>query len=99
MGKKFLYKGLIFREFYFSRNLSCAELSQRIEKSIPFTMNFLNELIDEGYVIETGYAPSSGGRRPITYALKQDCIYILSVAMDQFVTRISLMDIHNRHGE
>ena len=97
MGKKFLYKGLIFREFYFSRNLSCAELSQRIEKSIPFTMNFLNELIDEGYVIETGYAPSSGGRRPITYALKQDCIYILSVAMDQFVTRISLMDIHNRH--
>ncbi|MFC0774910.1 ROK family protein [Terrimonas alba] len=97
MGKKSFYKGLIFREFYFSKNLSCADLSDRIEKSIPFTMNILNELMDEGYVIETGYAPSSGGRRPITYALKEDRIYILSVAMDQFVTRISLMDIHNKH--
>ena len=97
MGKKNFYKSLIFREFYFSKNLSCAELSERIAKSIPFTMNFLNELIEEGYVMETGYAPSSGGRRPVTYALKHDCIYILAVAMDQFVTRISLMDIHNKH--
>lgn len=97
MGKKPFYKGLIFREFYFSGTLSCADLSEKIGKSIPFTMKILNELIEEGYVKESGYAPSSGGRRPVMYSFEQGTIYILSVAMDQLVTRISLMDIHNNH--
>ncbi|MGZ8552641.1 MAG: ROK family protein, partial [Chitinophagaceae bacterium] len=42
-------------------------------------------------------APSSGGRRPATYSIKPDTKYILSVAMDQLVTRISLMDVQNNH--
>ena len=97
MGKKLFYKGLIFREFYFSGSLSCADLSERIGKSLPLTMKILNELIEEGYVKESGYAPSSGGRRPVMYTIKPDTVYILSVAMDQLVTCISLMDIHNNH--
>jgi len=97
MKKKSYYKGLIFREFYFSGKLSCADLSEKIEKSLPLTMKILNELIEEGYVKETGYAASSGGRRPLMYTINPDTLYILSVAMDQLVTRISLMDIHNNH--
>lgn len=97
MGKSLYYKGLIFREFYFSGILSCADLSERIGKSLPLTMKILNELIEEGYVMESGLAPSSGGRRPVMYTIKGDTIYILSVAMDQLVTRISIMDIHNHH--
>lgn len=97
MVKKGYYKSLILREFYFSGSLSCADLSERIGKSLPLTMKILNELMNEGSVVESGYAPSSGGRRPITYAIKEDTIYILSVAMDQLVTRISVMDIQNRH--
>ncbi len=95
--KKLFYQGLIFKEFYFSGTLSCADLSQKIGKSLPFTTKILNELIKDGYVIETGYAPSSGGRRPIMYAIRPDTLYILSVAMDQLVTRMTLMDIRNRH--
>jgi predicted NBD/HSP70 family sugar kinase len=97
MKKSNYYKGLILREFYFSGHLSCADLSDRIGKSLPFTTKILNELIDEGCVIESGYAPSSGGRRPAMFTIRPDTIYILSVAMDQLVTRISLMDIHNKH--
>lgn len=97
MAKKDFYKGLIFREFYFSGTLSCTDLSERIGKSLPLTMKILNELIDEGYINESGYASSSGGRRPAMYTIRPDTMYILSVAMDQLVTRISLMDIHNKH--
>ncbi len=97
MGKKAFYKGLLFRELYFSGHLSCADLSERIGKSIPFTMKVLMELIAEGYIKESGYAPSSGGRRPVTYSIIPDTIYIVSVAMDQLVTRISIMDSENRH--
>lgn len=97
MGKKTFYKGLVLREFYFSDTLSCADLSERIGKSLPLTMKILNELIADGYVKESGFAPSSGGRRPVMYSIMPDTMYILSVAMDQLVTRISLMDVHNRH--
>ena len=97
MGKKPFYKGLIFSEFYFAGTLSCADLSERIGKSLPLTMKILNELIQEGYVRESGYAPSSGGRRPVMYSIRPDNLYILSVAMDQLVTRVSIMDMHNNH--
>ncbi|MEX6688272.1 ROK family protein [Danxiaibacter flavus] len=55
----------------------------------------LNELISEGSVVETGLAPSTGGRRPLMYSIKPDILYIVSVAMDQFVTRIAIMDMQN----
>ncbi|RYY54182.1 MAG: ROK family protein [Chitinophagaceae bacterium] len=97
MGKRDYYKGLVLKEFYFSGKLSCADLSLKIDKSVPLTMTILNELIAEDYVVESGFAPSSGGRKPLIYALRPDTIYILSVAMDQLVTRISLMDSENNH--
>ena len=97
MGKKWFYKGLILREFYFSNVLSCAEVSEQINKSLPFTAKILNELIKEGHLIESGYATSSGGRRPLLYTINLDTSYILSVAMDQLITRISIMNVQNKH--
>lgn len=96
MGKKAHYKSLIFREFYFLRHLSCSEISNRIGKSLPFTMKILGELMDEGYVKESGFAPSSGGRRPAIYSLLPDACYIVCVAMDQLITRIGIMDVENK---
>ena len=95
--KSIFYQGLILKEFYYGTALSCADLSNKIGKSIPFIMKILDKLIEEGYSVESGYAPSSGGRRPVVYSIKPDTIYLVSVAMDQLVTRISVMDIQNRH--
>ncbi len=95
--KSATYKKMIVRQLYFAGLLSCADLSERIAKSIPLTAKTLNELVTEGYVEETGYAPSTGGRRPLMYTLRKDRMYILSVAMDQFITRMALMDMGNRY--
>ncbi len=92
-----LYKRKILRELYFNNTLSCADLSLKTNKSIPLTTKILNELIEEGYVNETGFAQSTGGRRPLIFSLQPDVMYIVSVAMDQFVTRITLLDIHNQN--
>lgn len=96
-GKSQSYKRKITRQLYFSNLLSCAELSYKIDKSLSLTTKILNELIAEGIVVETGYAPSSGGRRPLMYSLRADVLYIVSVAMDQFFTRIAIMDMQNKH--
>ncbi|HTI08573.1 MAG TPA: ROK family protein [Puia sp.] len=95
--KKLGYKRDILRNLYFAGSLSCAELSDQIDKSLPLTTKMLNDLMTEGWVVEKGHAPSTGGRRPLQYSLKPDTMYILSVAMDQFVTRIAILDMHNRY--
>jgi predicted NBD/HSP70 family sugar kinase len=96
MDKRTAYKGKIIRQLFFSDGFSCSDLSNKLNKSLPFINSLLNELIEEGIIIETGYAPSSGGRRPLMYSLKTGILYVLAVAMDQFVTRIALMDMQNR---
>src|ERR1700749_2679617 len=88
-------KNMIIKQLYFDKGLSCAELSDLFDKSIPIISKAINELIAEGMVIEQGHAPSSGGRRPQTYSLKPDAMYILAVAMDQLSTRIQLFDLVN----
>lgn len=88
-------KNQIIKHLYFDKGRSCAELSELLDKSLPSTSKAINELIEEGLVIEDGYARSSGGRRPLVYSIKADAMYILTVAMDQFTTRIQLVDLMN----
>src|ERR1700744_6611602 len=88
-------KNIIIRQLYFDKALSCADMSELFDKSVPSIAKAVNELIDEGFVVEQGYAPSSGGRRPLMYALKQEALYILTVAMDQLSTRIQMVDLLN----
>ncbi|HEX6430911.1 MAG TPA: ROK family protein [Niastella sp.] len=97
MEKSLLYKRRIIKHLYFGNMLSCADLSDKIHKSIPLTTKMLGKLMEEGMVTETGYAASTGGRRPVMYSLKQDVMYVVSVAMDQLVTQIAILDMQNRN--
>jgi predicted NBD/HSP70 family sugar kinase len=94
--KNLLYKEKIIKELYFSTALSCSDLSTLIKTSLPLTTKMLNELIRDNDITETGYAPSTGGRRPQMYSIRPDRMYTVAVAMDQLFTRIVIMDMHRR---
>ena len=91
--KNLLYKGKIIKQLYFASSLSCSDLSTLIDTSLPVTTRMVNELVKENDVLETGLAPSRGGRRPQLYALRPDRLYTVAVAMDQHFTRIVIMDM------
>lgn len=93
--KRNLIRIQILRELYFQNNLSCVDLSARIHKSFPLTSNILDELVKDDLVSETGYAHSTGGRRPLTFSISNNAMYLISVAMDQHVTKIAIMDLQN----
>jgi predicted NBD/HSP70 family sugar kinase len=93
--KKRLSRNKILKELYFEDNLSCAELSFKISKSFPVTQKLIEELVADNQLIENGYAASTGGRRAQTYSLQKTMMYLVSVAMDQFVTKIAIMDMQN----
>ncbi|KIC95652.1 ROK family transcriptional regulator [Flavihumibacter solisilvae] len=96
MDKNELLKRTLKKQLYFAKQLSGADLSAGIEKSLPITMKLLTELIKDGEVVELGYAPSTGGRRPMLYTLQKDVYFILTVAMDQLFTRIGIMDMEHK---
>ncbi|MGH2643970.1 MAG: ROK family protein, partial [Chitinophagaceae bacterium] len=81
---------------YFQESQSCNELSLWLKKSIPLVTRVLNELIEENFVVTNGYAPSTGGRKPLSYSLNADKGYILAVAMDQLFTQMVLVDLMGR---
>ncbi|GAA4311489.1 ROK family transcriptional regulator [Mucilaginibacter gynuensis] len=87
----------IIQQLYYGEQLSSVELSIRIDKSIPLVTKAINHLIEAGFVIEQGYAPSSGGRRPLIYSVRHDRLYIVTVAMDQLSTRIAIVDLLNNY--
>ena len=93
MSKTNSYKRQIIKQLYFSASLSCLDLSLQTQKSLPLTTKMVNELLEENVIIEYGYAPSTGGRRPQMYSLRPDVLYVVSVAMDQLFTRIVIMDM------
>jgi glucokinase-like ROK family protein len=86
----------LLKHIYFEQSVSCPELSDIVGKSIPVVTKMVSELLDSGYITENGYAASTGGRRPLVYSLSADRIYIVSVAMDQLYTKITIFDGHNR---
>jgi predicted NBD/HSP70 family sugar kinase len=88
-------KNMIIKKLYFNKAMSCAGLSELFDKSIPSIAKAINELMHEGFVVEDGYAPSSGGRRPLMYSVKANAMYILAVALDQLTARIQLFDLLN----
>src|ERR1044072_343188 len=93
--KNQLYKKKIVKHLYFSNTLSCADLSDKINKSLPVTTKMLGNHSEEGWVTETGFSSSTGGRRAVMYSLKPDVLYVVSVAMDQLITRIAILNMQN----
>lgn len=87
----------IIKLLFYSGQLTIAELSHTLQKSLPNMTKMLEELVEEGLVFETGLAPSTGGRRALKYSLNKDAFFIVSVSMDQLFTRIAIFNLNREH--
>lgn len=86
----------VIKHLYYGKMLTLAELSNLTHKSLPLITTMVNNLVADGYVLEYGLAPSTGGRRALTFLLnKEKQSYIIAVAMDQLVTQVVIYDLLN----
>src|SRR5687768_11082828 len=89
-----LLRADIIKQLYYKNPLSLTQLSKLTHKSLPLVTKVVNGLVTEGYITEQGLAPSTGGRRASLFLLNPDMQkYIVSVAMDQFTTRLAIYDL------
>lgn len=89
-------KNDIIKQLYYKHPLSLTEISKRCNKSLPLVTKIVQQLVAEGYVVEQGLGPSTGGRPASRFLLNADKQkFIVSVAMDQFITRLMICDLSN----
>lgn len=93
MDKLATYKENIVKELFFTGELSVGDIGIITHKSLPVVGKILNRLKAEGWLVENGYATSTGGRRPQMFSLAHDIFYIVSIAMDQHITQVAIIDV------
>ncbi|MCX2475886.1 ROK family protein [Pedobacter sp. MC2016-05] len=90
-------KADIIKHLYYKIALSLTDLSKLTKKSLPLVTSVVNNLMAEGYIIEQGLAPSTGGRRPSMYLLNPNHNkFIVAIAMDQLITRLTVYDMSRK---
>ncbi|SDD36409.1 Sugar kinase of the NBD/HSP70 family, may contain an N-terminal HTH domain [Mucilaginibacter pineti] len=95
--KHHLLRKDLIKHFYYNKRLTLTELSKLTHKSLPLITTTVNSLIEDGYVMEHELAPSTGGRRALTFLLNsQKQRYVVAVAVDQMVTQVVIYDLLNK---
>ncbi|RYY08105.1 MAG: ROK family protein [Sphingobacteriaceae bacterium] len=82
----------ILQSLYFNNILSILDISRLTNSSVPTTTKNVQELILGGYITEKGTGNSNGGRKPALYSLVKNKTFIVSVAIDQFYTKLVIAD-------
>lgn len=73
-----LVKQQIINQYIYGDS-SIPELSKTLMLSVPSVTKLLNELIDEGFVVELGKQQVAGGRQPCIYGLNPNAGYFVGV--------------------
>lgn len=53
----------------------------------------IEELLENGLIVESGFGESSGGRKPLMYTIKPDVAYMIGVDLSRMHVKILLMDL------
>ena len=66
-SKNMLIKNKIVEFFIHNGNSTNTDLSKELNLSIPTVSKLINDMSDEGFVLEYGKQETSEGRKPILY--------------------------------
>lgn len=94
--KKHTQRIKIIKHLYVNGAKTNSELCADFNISSPTSMSLLGELIAEGLVEKQGRGKSEGGRKPDLYGLRDNSLYVLSIAMGRFKTKMAIFD--NNHN-
>lgn len=83
----------ILRELYYTQIATCGELSLALKKSLPLIGKAVSEMVKDKILSSGNFASSTGGRKALQYCITPDYTYVITVAMDQLYTTVSVMDI------
>jgi N-acetylglucosamine repressor len=93
--KKNKQKKGILSELYFNNMNTIAELAHTLHISIPSITALIEELVEERWIVETGFAISKQGRRPVIYEINPTEKFVLVLDINTHDTKISVLNLKN----
>jgi len=81
---------------YQSGDTSINKMARLFHASIPSATGIVNELIREGWIIETGTGPARAGRPPVLYGLNSKKYLTLIMDINRHDTQLVIFDLHNQ---
>ncbi|WP_435356824.1 ROK family protein [Emticicia sp. SJ17W-69] len=93
--KKNKQKKGILSELYFNNMNTIAELAHSLHISIPSITALIEELVEERWIVETGFAISKQGRRPAVYEVNPAEKFILVLDINTHDTKVAVLNLKN----
>jgi len=75
------------------KKVSKLELQEQLHVTSSTLTRILQELTDAQLIVQSGYGPSRGGRKPILYTLNAQYRYFIGIEISRFYTVLGLFDM------
>lgn len=91
--KRYQQKKNIIGDLYRMGELSKPEICRLTNMTTPTISRIIEELIEEGWVVDQGQGASIGGKRPHIFSLNPDAAYIMGVDMGREHLKIAIFNL------
>ncbi|WP_411348365.1 ROK family protein [Paenibacillus sp. WLX2291] len=89
-------KKAVYDRIAAQRNISKAEIMEQFQLTSSSLTRLLDEMTREGWIMESGFGQSTGGRRPILYQINPAHRYILGLDISRIYSVLGLYDMEMR---
>lgn len=91
--KRYQQKKNIIGDLYRMGELSKPEICRLTNMTTPTISRIIDELIEEGWVVDQGQGASIGGKRPHIFSLNPDAAYIMGVDIGREHLKIAIFNL------
>lgn len=95
-SKNVALKKRIIRYLIMSGNSSIADIGKEMELSVPTVTKLVMELLEGGYLMDSGKQDTNGGRKPNIYGLNPESGYFAGVDVQQKRVMLALVDFNGK---
>lgn len=89
-------KKRIIKYLIITGDSSIADLSKEIELSVPTVTKLVMELLEDGYILDSGKQNTSGGRKPNMYGINPASGYFVGVDVNRKRVMLATIDFNGK---
>lgn len=89
-------KKRIIQYLIVSGNSSIADICKEIELSVPTVTKLVMELLEDGYILDSGKQDTNGGRKPNIYGLNPESGYFVGVDVQRKRVMLAAIDFSGK---
>ncbi|SEG15248.1 MULTISPECIES: ROK family transcriptional regulator [Parabacteroides] len=95
-SKNAALKKRIIQYLILSGNSSIADISKEMELSVPTVTKLIMELLEDGYLLDSGKQNTNGGRKPNIYGLNPESGYFVGVDVQRKRVLLATIDFNGK---